>query len=222
MLSKSVFIISTRCKFVIRHSHLSAFRNPKSPMRITILDGHPDSQSLCTSMADAYAAGLAEAGHEVRRLVVRDLDFELVLRGYRDAGELEPDLVKAQEAIEWCEHLTVVYPIWWGTMPALLKGFVDRTFLPGWAFKFHENDPWWDRLLAGRSARMIVTSATPTWAMKLAYLNSPISSTKNSVLAFCGFKPVKVTHIGGVTKDFSESKGQAVVDRLRKLGKKTP
>jgi putative NADPH-quinone reductase len=188
-------------------------------MRITILDGHPDQTSLTTALADAYALGAASGGHEVRRLVIRDLQFEPVLRGYRQAGELEPDLRTAQQMISWCEHLVVCYPIWWGQMPALTKGFVDRAFSPGWAFKFHDNDPWWDRLLAGRTARLVVTAATPVWAMKLAYRNAPIVATRDSVLAFCGFKPVRVSQFGGVSKDFTSEQAKPWLARMEKLGR---
>ncbi|MGL4513045.1 MAG: NAD(P)H-dependent oxidoreductase [Lacipirellulaceae bacterium] len=188
-------------------------------MRITILDGHPDQTSLTTALLGAYAQGAASGGHEVRRVVVRDLQFEPVLRGYRQGRELEADLATAQEAISWCRHLVVGYPVWWGAPPALLKGFIDRAFLPGFAFKFHETDPWWDRLLAGRSARMVVTSATPVWAMNLAYRNAPIAATRDSVLAFCGFKPVRVSHFGGVGKDFTPEKAQPWLARVEKLGR---
>ena len=191
-------------------------------MRVTILDGHPDATSLTTALCDAYARGLATGGHEVRRLAVRDLEFDPWLRGYRDRGELAPDLVRAQEAIAWCEHLTVAYPLWWGGMPALFKGFIDATFLPGWAFKFHEHDPWWDRLLAGRSARMIVTSATPTWAMQVAYWGAPLAAARSSIFAFCGFKPVRVTHLGGVTKKFRPETAQRWLARLERDAARRP
>ena len=187
-------------------------------MRITVLDGHPDAESLCTSLGDAYARGAAGAGHEVRRLVVREIEFEPVLRGYRDRAELEPGLAEAQQTISWCEHLVVVHPVWWGSSPALLKGFVDRTFLPGWAFKFHDKGPWWDRLLAGRSARVIQTSATPTWAMKAAYWSCAGVAMKDSTLAFCGFKPVRLTQFGGVGKDFREDQAKRWIAKCEQLG----
>lgn len=187
-------------------------------MRIAILDGHTDHESLTTGLCDAYARGAESARHEVRRITPRDLAFEPVLRGYRDRGELEPDLVAAQETISWCEHLVVVHPVWWGQMPALLKGFIDRTFLPGWAFKFHEDDPWWDRLLAGRSARLIQISATPVWAMWVANWNAPLIATKGSVLSFCGFKPVRTTQFGGVNKDFTEAQAAPWLAKVERLG----
>lgn len=187
-------------------------------MRITILDGHPRAESLGAALADAYARGAKSAGHEVRRLAPRDLDFQVVHRGYEEGDAIEADLVTAQETISWCEHLVVVHPVWWGSMPAELKGFFDRTFLPGWAFKFHPGKTWWDRLLAGRSARVIQTSATPNWAMKLAYFNCAGIALKDSTLRFCGFKPVRLTQFGGVGHGFSEEKAQPWIAKCEQLG----
>jgi putative NADPH-quinone reductase len=76
---------------------------------------------------------------------------------------LEPDLLAAWEKILWAEHLVWIYPIWWGSMPAILKGFIDRLFLLGFAFKKKENSVWWDKLLTGKSARIITTLDQPKW-----------------------------------------------------------
>ncbi|MEN0110125.1 MAG: NAD(P)H-dependent oxidoreductase [Planctomycetota bacterium] len=188
-------------------------------MRITLLDGHPRAESLVAALADAYARGAESAGHDVRRLAPRDMDFEPVGRGYKEGDPIEPDLVAAQEAITWCEHVVVVHPVWWGSMPAELKGFFDRSFLPGWAFKFHEGKMWWDRLLAGRSARVIQTAATPNWAMRFAYRNCAARALKDSTLAFSGFKPVRLTQFGGVGGGFTPEKAKPWIAKCETLGR---
>lgn len=188
-------------------------------MRITILDGHPRSDSLCHALCDAYARGAEASGHEVRRLVVRDLEFDIVQRGYKEGDELEADLLAAQEMITWCEHLVVVHPVWWGSSPALLKGFLDRAFTPGWAFKFHAGKTWWDRLLAGRSARVIQTAATPNVFMRLAYWSCAAVAMKASTLEFCGFKPVRLTQFGGIGMGFNEEKALPWIDKCEALGR---
>lgn len=189
-------------------------------MRITILDGHPRAESLGAALADAYARGAESAGHEVRRLAPRDLEFAVVSRGYKEGDPLEPDLEAAQQAVEWCEHLVVVHPVWWGSMPAELKGFFDRTFLPGWAFKFHAGKTMWDRLLAGRSARVIQTAATPNVFMRLAYWSCAAVALKDSTLAFCGFKPVRLTQFGGVGYAFTEEKAKPWIAKCERLGRR--
>jgi putative NADPH-quinone reductase len=187
-------------------------------MRIMIVQGHPDTESFCASLARSYQEGAQSAGHECRLLHVSELSFDSNLaHGYRQIQTLEPDLVKAQEWISWCEHLVVVYPIWWGQMPALFKGFFDRCFLPGWAFKYHQNDPFWDRLLAGRSAHMIVTSDAPALYNILAYWDSPITVPKRMIFRFCGFKPVRVSRIGSI-KNTTEAKRKVILEAIRKKG----
>ncbi len=135
---------------------------------ILILCGHPDKDSLSGLMADHYQASAEDAGHEVARVNVGELQFDPVLqKGYKEIQALEPDLIDLQEKIRNADHLVVVYPNWWCSMPAPLKGVFDRIWLPGFAFNFNKRDRKPERLLAGKSARVIITigSQTPfkTW-----------------------------------------------------------
>lgn len=98
--------------------------------RILLILGHPSATSLCAALADRYAQSALAAGHEVRQLRLGEMDFDPVLReGYQQIQALENDLSAAQSDILWAEHLTLVYPIWWGGIPALLKAFFDRVLL---------------------------------------------------------------------------------------------
>lgn len=106
------------------------------PKKILLINGHPDTESFNFSIAAAYKKGAIANGYEVREIIVRNLDFNPNLQfGYRKRTELEIDLLEAQEKIRWAEHLVWIYPVWWGSVPALLKGFIDRVFLPGFAFE---------------------------------------------------------------------------------------
>ena len=119
--------------------------------RILVILGHPSADSLSAALAQSYKEGAQAAGAQVRLLDLGALAFDPILRaGYRGEQALEPDLQAAQAQITWAEHLVWVYPTWWGAMPALLKGFIDRVFLPGFAFKYRQGSSLWDRLLAGR------------------------------------------------------------------------
>lgn len=187
-------------------------------MKILLINGHPDRESFCSALSQAYKQGAQGAGAEVREINVGDLKFSPNLgHGYRKITELEEDLLKAQDSIKWAEHLVFVYPTWWGTMPALLKGFIDRTFLPGFAFKYRDNSPWWDRLLTGRSARMIVTMDAPLWFYWLAYGRPGHNAMKKAILEFCGIKPVKITSIGSV-KQSSDKQRAGWLDDVKRLG----
>ncbi|MCK6489474.1 MAG: NAD(P)H-dependent oxidoreductase [Planctomycetes bacterium] len=164
--------------------------------RILVLLGHPTAASWCGDLAAAYARGAQAEGHEVRRLDLGALRFDPILR---QAGQaLEPDLQAAQESLRWCSHLVLVTPIWWGTVPALLKGFFDRTLLPGFAYQYRKGSPWWDRLLAGRSARLVLTGDAPTWWQRWMLGDPAERSLRLATLRFCGFAPVRSTCIGQV------------------------
>lgn len=174
-------------------------------MKITALDGHPGTDRLVSAMLDRYLAAAEAAGAVVTRLDLRDMDFDPVLHvGYKEVQPLEPDLERAKAAITDCDHLVVGFPLWWGSQPALLKGFFDRVFLPGFAFKYHKNDPFWDRLLAGRSADVFVTADTPKFYLRLAHRSPVLRSMKGQILGFVGFKPIKQFYYAPVRK--SEAK----------------
>lgn len=166
---------------------------------IVIILGHPDSSSYCAGLAETYATSAVEKGHNVKLFKLGEIEFDPVLRhGYKKRQELEPSLREIQEAITWANHLVFVYPLWWGSMPALLKGFFDRILLPGYAFKYRENSQFWDKLLAGRSAHAIVTMDTPPWYNWLIYKSPGHQQLKKNILEFCGIKPVKITSLGPI------------------------
>ena len=115
--------------------------------RTLVIDGHPDPESLTAALARAYVAG---AGDDAVALTLRDLDIDPFLHaGYRAGQAVEPDLARAREPDRWSEHITVLTPVWWGSAPALLKGFFDRALVIGWAFRYRENGRP-EGLLAGR------------------------------------------------------------------------
>lgn len=186
--------------------------------KILIIMGHPNKETLCGSLAESYKKGALKSGAEVREIFVSDLKFDPILHlGYKEIQDLEPDLVDAQELIKWAEHLVFVYPTWWATMPALLKGFIDRTFLPGFAFKYRENSSLWDKFLIGKTARLIITMDAPAWYNFLFYGNAGQKAMKRATLGFCGIKPVKVTTIGSV-KMLKAEKVTSWLTKMEKLG----
>ena len=170
-----------------------------APRNVLIILGHPQTDSFCAALAEAYAAGARDAGCEVRTLALGDLDFDPVRRtGYGEAPPLEPDLLRAQNDIAWADHLVFAYPNWWGTMPALLKGFIDRVILPGFAFRYRPDSRWWDRLLKGKSAQLLVTMDTPPLWYRWVIGRPGHNQMRRSVLGFCGVKPVRVAQFGPV------------------------
>lgn len=188
--------------------------------KILIIQGHPDKESYCHALAEAYQKGAAASGAEIRLIQTGELDFNPNLGfGYRKRTELEPCLLQAQEDIRWAEHIVMVYPVWWGMAPAVLKGFIDRVFLPGFAFKKRANSLWWDKLLKGRTARIISTMDQPAWYYRLFNKAPSNHAIKKLTLEFCGIRPVKVTNIGPLRLS-KERFRKKWLERIEALGRK--
>lgn len=187
--------------------------------QILVILGHPDAESFCGALADAYVRGASAAGHTVRILRLGDLEFQPDLHhGYRLRTPWEPCLEAAWSDIQWADHMVWVYPTWWGTFPALMKGFIDRVFLPGKAFKYRENSPLWDKLLKGKTARLITTMDSPLWYNWLIYSNAGHKAMKRATLEFCGVKPVKVTAFGKLRWQKEDARSR-MIHKAEKLGR---
>ncbi|NTW48618.1 MAG: NAD(P)H-dependent oxidoreductase [Chlorobiales bacterium] len=188
--------------------------------RILVILGHPAESSLCNVFANTYITAAKAAGHEVKFIALGSLAFDPILhKGYAERQELEPDLVAAQEAISWAQHIVFIYPIWWGAMPALMKGFIDRVFLPGFAFKYRPNSSFWDRLLTGRSAHLIVTMDAPPWYYRWVFRMPGHNQMKRMILEFCGIKPVTISSFGPV-KNSSPSTRTKWLAQIDTFGRK--
>ncbi|MDO8903515.1 NAD(P)H-dependent oxidoreductase [Hydrogenophaga sp.] len=185
--------------------------------KVLVVLGHPAANSLCARIARAYADGARDGGADVRMLALGELQFSpLLAAGYREEQLLEPDLQQAQRDILWAEHLVWVYPVWWGGMPALLKGFIDRVFLPGFAFRYRKGSRAWDRLLAGRTAELLVTMDSPPWYYRWVTRMPAHVQMKRAILDFCGVGPVRVHSMGPVlgASDARKADWQAQARRL--------
>lgn len=187
---------------------------------ILIINGHPNKSSLGFALAQAYFNGAEASGAKVSTIHLSDLDFSVNLKyGYQQRTELEPDLLESLALIRQANHLVWIHPVWWGGMPAIMKGFIDRLFLPGITFEYRENSIWWDKLLKGKTARIITTLDQPSWYYRLAFGRPSVNQLKKSVLEFCGVKPVKVTYIG-VVKTSNEAIRKNWIDKIYKLGER--
>jgi putative NADPH-quinone reductase len=191
-------------------------------MDCLLIDGHPGTGRLVTHLLDHYAANLP-SGCSRTRIDVRDLDFDPVLtEGYKQRKTWEPDLRRVAEALVACDHLVVAFPMWWGAEPAPLNGLLSRLLLPGFAFAYHEKDPFWDRLLAGRSADVIITMDTPALYLRFAFGNPVIKRWDKQVLGFVGMKPLRFHPLGMVKQGGVEKKLGAWEARLATAARTAP
>lgn len=188
--------------------------------KILIINGHPDKESYNFALSNAYIKGALTSNAEVKTINIRELNFNPNLEfGYRKRTELEPDLIDAQKKLKWANHIVWIYPVWWGSVPAMMKGFLDRVLLPGFAFQKRQNSLWWDKLLTAKTSRIICTMDQPSWYYKWFYGSPSHNAIKKSTLHFIGVKSVKITAIGPVR--LSEDKFRMKwLNKVEKLGEK--
>lgn len=191
-----------------------------SAKKILLILGHPDPNSFNGAIFQSIAEGFAsvQSEHALQTVRLSDLHFQLNLaHGYSSRTELEPDLLEMQKKIKEADHIVFVYPTWWGQIPALLKGFFDRVFLPGFAFKYRENSPLWDKFLTGKTGDLIVTMDAPSWYDRLLYGGASRRAVKNAILEFCGIKPVRITTLDRL-RYRKDTERTAFLAKMKKLG----
>lgn len=167
--------------------------------KICVINGHPRVGSLSDALVASYVEGAKVGNADVKVLTLRELDFNpaTVPEGLKT---LTADLKKAQETIEWADHVTIVFPTWWTSVPVLLKGFLDLTFITGWGFKYQSNGMP-KGLLTGKSARIMHTCGAPAFVNKWIYSEPEVKMLKKGILKFCGFGTVRVSKFGSVMGD---------------------
>lgn len=188
---------------------------------ILLILGHPSENSLCNALLDAYQKGAASSEANCKTLYISQLKFDVNLSdGYKngEAIQLEEDLVAAQQLIKWADHVVLSYPNWWGFMPAITKGFFDRVLLPGFAFKNHSGKNFPEKLLSGKSMRIIVTMDTPKWWFYLIYWASQYQILKDIIFGYVGFDPIRFSTFGFVRKSTAEQRSKWL-NEVEQLGK---
>jgi putative NADPH-quinone reductase len=189
------------------------------PRRIAVIIGHPDpaSDRLCRQMAAAYASGAEEAGHAVRTLDLAVMEVPyLRTKADFESGTSAGDIASAQETLAWAEHWLIVYPLWLGSMPALLKAFLENVCRPGFAFRYRDKGLA-DKLLTGRTAHIVVTMGMPAFVYRWFFLAHSLRALKRNILGFIGVKPVRDTIIGMV-EGLTAAKVAALLAQMRAAG----
>jgi putative NADPH-quinone reductase len=188
--------------------------------RITVIQGHPDPgrNHLCHALAEAYRSGAEAGDFEVRSIVVADLTFPWIRsRSDFETGERPPAIVEAQSVIRSSDHLVIVYPLWHGTQPALLKAFLEQVFRYDFAFEPDARGRY-RKLLRGRSARIVVTMGMPALAYRWYFGAHGLKSMERSILKFAGIRPVRETLFGRV-EAVTPAERQRWLERMRALGR---
>ena len=188
--------------------------------RIVIVQGHPDAKSrhFGHALADEYAKGCEDGGHEVKRIEVAQLDFPLLRTKDDFEKGVPPDSIRqAQETIRWADHLLIIYPLWLGSMPALLKAFFEQVLRPDFAFEYQKSGGMAKKLLTGKSARIVITMGMPAFVYRWVFCAHDLKGLKRATFWLCGIKPVKATLIGRV-EEMNEKRRMGWLDEMRELG----
>lgn len=176
--------------------------------KILVLSGSPKQSSFSSHLAEVYA-GAAKPHSEVHVLRLSEMLFDMDLKvGYDEPQKLEEVLEVFQHELTWADHVVLFTPIWWGSIPAKLKGLIDRSFLPGFAFQYEEGKDRPLKLLQGKSARVVMTMDTPPWYYQFVQGAPALKQLKIATLEFCGFKPVHHNMLGPIISATDETKSK--------------
>jgi putative NADPH-quinone reductase len=186
--------------------------------KIMVVVGHPQSVTLCAALGRAYEEGAKAAGHDVTKFELSELQFDPILReGYRKVQPLEPDLKSAYEALAACDHLVLIFPLWCGDMPAMLKGFIERILQPDLIARQNtENAMNWN-IFSNKTARIVMTMGMPVSIYRWWYRGHALKLLKRNILHFVGIKPVRDTLFGMVGTS-KPSTREAWLEEMKTLG----
>jgi len=174
--------------------------------KVLIISGHPNENSYNQALSKSYEEGLRHANVQLSRIDIRKLDFNLNLSHGFGSTPQEPDVAAAIKKLQQADHIVWFFPMWWYGYPALMKGFIDRTFLPGIAFKYQDK-PFPVQLFKGKTASIVITADAPYWYNRWVMGNPAIKQLKKGTLQFCGIRTTKITYIAPIrksTQDFRE------------------
>jgi putative NADPH-quinone reductase len=153
---------------------------------LLVLNGAVEPDGFSAELTAAYTQHATTLTRVVR------IDLRELQRTHKTMT-LEPDLARASQAILDATHVTWIFPMWWSGAPALVKGFIDRVFVSGFAFRYRGRNQTAEQLLRGRSARLISSMDSPGFWYHLVQGRPLHKAFARGTLAFCGFAPVRTT-----------------------------
>ena len=187
--------------------------------RILILQGHPDPSEthLCHAIAESYRMAAEQNGHEVQviRIAKEDIPY-LRSKAEWESGDLPAVAQTGQAAVRAADHIVLVYPLWMGDVPAIVKAWIEQVLRKGFAFEMDRKS--WKPALKGKSARVIVTMGMPGFAYRWFFFAHSLRSLDRNILKFCGIKPVKWS-IFGNADDPSGQTQKTLLAKAEALGR---
>jgi len=179
--------------------------------KILVIDAHPDASPdhFVHALAVQYAAAAETSGHLAQVVRLSELKFPW-LRNATEFGARPPGMIGSQQQhFRWADHVVIIYPLWLGSMPALLKAYLEQVMRPGFAFSYGKKNRMPRKLMLGKTARIVVTMGMPSLFYRLYYRSHSVRSLARNILGFVGFKPVRVSLIGNVESTKARARGMA-------------
>ncbi|PVU84757.1 hypothetical protein BB559_007436 [Furculomyces boomerangus] len=188
--------------------------------KVLIINGSPNNKSFCHALQQSYKKGSLKNNNEVRETTLSEMEFNPILKyGYTKRMELEPDLLVALDNIKWADHIVWIYPNWWGSMPALMKGFVERVFLPRITFEYLKTSPRPKPLLVGKTCEIICTMNTPVWYYKYIQKDVGGRMLRVNLCDCCGIKNKRTTYMADM-RQFTPEKRNEWLEKIERLASK--
>lgn len=186
--------------------------------RVVIIVGHTRRETFCEALGEAYKSGAEAGGHEARLFVTSRLDFDPILHEAFEAVQpLEPDLAAARDALQGADHVVLIFPLWLGDVPAILKGFIERVLQPDLVEPSKTGR--FVKIFKGKTAQVIVTMATPSWAYRWWFGAPALKTLRLHVLGFLGVAPVRSTVFGNIRNVSAETRARWL-DEVREMGQR--
>ncbi|MFC3799239.1 NAD(P)H-dependent oxidoreductase [Cohnella sp. GCM10012308] len=179
-------------------------------MNHLIIYAHPHEGSFNNAILDTTVNALKSKGHEVHVRDLYSLGFNPVLSpadtAALRAGNPPADIAAEQAFLAKADFITFIYPIWWTGLPAILKGYVDRTFSYGFAYQYN-SEGGIDKLFSGKKGLLINTHGTPSEIYDSIGMSQSLKQTSGGgIFEFCGIEVVDQLLFGGVTSTTDETR----------------
>ncbi|AMN38517.1 NAD(P)H-dependent oxidoreductase [Rhodoplanes sp. Z2-YC6860] len=189
--------------------------------KIMIVVGHPQTNTFCRALGEAYRRGATAAGHTATLFALSEMKFDPILReGYRKEQMLEPDLQAAYDALAACDHLVLIFPLWCGDMPALLKGFIERVLQPDLIHRQDTDNAMNWSIFKNKSARVVITMGMPVSIYRFWYGGHALKLITRNILKFIGITPVRHTLFGMIGTSKPETR-EGWIAEIEGLGRQS-
>lgn len=189
-------------------------------MNQLIIVAHPKKDSFSQSICEKLEKRFVEIESSVKVRDLYKMNFNPILTEgelkYNKEGKICPDVVVEQGHINWADEITVIYPLWWNAFPAILKGYIDRVFTNGFAFKINGNGP--EGLLKDKKIRLITTAGMAAESLEKSRIYEGLEITQEyGVFDFCGMKVIDHLYITSITSLSEEQKEEEMKNLISRI-----